>query len=147
MRGWPIALLAATGLVVVIGVASLVVVTRSGDTSIFDLEVGDCFDLPVEGDDVAVDVVEVIDCAEPHEAEVVMIGRLNADRDRWYPVDDELFDETDRRCAVADLGDPDRFAMVPIAPDEASWEPLAGAFLCVALPYGGEPVTGSIGAG
>ena len=140
-------MLATVAVVAVAGVVAIIAATRSNDTSIFDLEVGDCFDLPVEGDDVAVDVVELIECAEPHEAEVVMIGQLNAGQDRPYPADAELFDETDRRCAAADPGDPDRFAIVPIAPNEASWEPLGGTFLCVTYPYGGGPVTGSVVAG
>ena len=38
-------------------------------------------------------LVDVIDCSDPHDAEVVATGRLNPGRDRAYPSDDELFAE------------------------------------------------------
>lgn len=146
MRGWPIALLGSVAVVAVVAIVAIVVATRSDGTSVFDLDVGDCFDLPVGGDDVGVDVVDLVDCAEPHEAEVVLTGRLNEDRDRPYPSDAELFAEIDGRCAGTGIV-PDGFGIVPVAPNEASWEPLEGGFLCVAIPVGGRPVTGSITPG
>lgn len=151
MRSWPVALLAALGTVVVVGVLVIVALTRSSGTSIFDLDVGDCFDLPI-GDDataeVAVEAVDVIDCGDPHEAEVVLIGALNPARDRPYPADDDLFAEIDARCGeIVGDGALEGFGVVPIAPNERSWEPFDGGFLCVALPFGGGSVTGSIGAG
>ena len=152
MRSWPVVLLASVGAVVVVGVLVIVALTSSNGTSIFDLDVGDCFDLP-SGDDgaaeVAVEVVDVIDCGDPHEAEVVLIGALNPARDRPYPPDDELFAELDVRCGEILGGDLalEGFGVVPIAPNQESWEPFEGGFVCVALPFGGGPVTGSIGGG
>lgn len=156
MRGWPLALLATVSVVVVVGVLAVVAVTGGGGTSIFDLEVGDCFDLPIDGaaDDAAevapVDVVEVGDCAEPHEVEVVMVGELNPDGDRAYPPDNELFAEIDARCGdvrfdASGRADANRFDILPIAPNEASWGPFDGAFSCVAIPIGGALTTGSVG--
>jgi hypothetical protein len=147
MRGWPLALVATVGVVAAVAVAAIVLVAGSGGTSVFDLEVGDCFDLPVGGDEVDVDTVDLIECDEPHEAEVVAVGRLNRELDRPYPDDDQLFAEVDRGCAAAAGPLDDRFGIVPIAPNEASWEPFEGGFVCVAVPFGGGPVTGSIGAG
>ena len=147
MRGWPLALIATVGLVTAVALAAIVLVVGSGGTSVFDLAVGDCFDLPVGGDEVDVDTVDLIACDEPHEAEVVAVGRLNRERDRPYPDDDQLFAEVDRECAAAAVELDDRFGIVPIAPNEESWEPFEGAFVCVALRFGGAPVTGSISAG
>jgi hypothetical protein len=152
MRGWPFALLATLGTVVVVSVLVIVALTSSSGTSIFDLEVGDCFDLPIGDDeaaDVAVEDVDVIDCGDPHEAEVVLIGALNPTRDRPYPSDDDLFAEVDARCGeiVGGAGTLEGFGVVPIAPNERSWEPFDGGFLCVALPFGGGSVTGSIAPG
>lgn len=135
---------------VAIAIALIVVVVSNTSTSLLDLRVGDCFDLPVAGSEAAraddveiVETVEVIGCDEPHEAEVVAVGELNPDGDLAYPSDDELFAAVDPRCAAASVP-LDRFGIVPIAPTERSWESFDGRFLCLAIPFGGEPVTGSI---
>jgi hypothetical protein len=150
MRGWPVVLVSAMLATAAIGIAAIVFATRDGSTSIFDLEVGDCFVLP--GPDAELDadatfgieLVDVIHCSEPHDAEVVATGRLNPGRDRAYPSDDELFAEIDRSCAAADLGDAGGFGLVPVAPNAASWEPFEGGYICLAVPFGGDLVTGSI---
>jgi hypothetical protein len=135
--------------VVAIGIAAIVAANRIGDTSVFDLGVGDCLVLPGPeeagaGESFDLDAVDVVDCAEPHDAEVVAVGDLNPDRDREYPTDDELFAEADRRCVAAADVDDARFGLVPIVPNEASWEPLNGRFVCLAVPFGGALVAGSI---
>lgn len=131
--------------IVAIAIAAVVVITVSNSSdSIFDLRVGDCF---VLGDEVdtTLDSVDTVDCAEPHDAEVVGVGQLNAEQDQPYPTDDALFTEIDERCrGTIESGD---YGLLPVAPDEASWEPLGGRYLCVAVPYGGALVSGSIGDG
>lgn len=123
-----------------VAVVALVFVAMSGDTtSVFDLEPGDCFVLPIDGEDTSLEQVEPIACTGPHDAEVVLTGQLNADQDRDYPPDDALFAELDTRCAAVSI--PDDFGMLPIAPDEASWQPLGGRFLCLAVPFGGAMVS------
>lgn len=146
MPRWTFGLFVAIGaaLAVLATMVAVFVLAGADVTSINDLEVGDCFDVPIDGGDVRIETVDVSDCDEPHEAEVVLVGELNPDRDRPYPSDAELFAEIDRRCASLPAEITDRFGLLPVAPDEASWEPFAGRFLCVAIPYGGGTTVGSL---
>lgn len=125
-------LLAFAALAAVIAIA---VAMSADSTSVFDLNAGDCFVLPIDGDDTSLEEVDSIGCAEPHDAEVVLVGQLNPDQDRNYPTDEALFAEVESNCSSVPI--PAQFGMLPIAPDEASWNPLAGRFLCVAVPFGG----------
>ena len=92
------------------------------------------------------DSVDTVDCDTPHLAEVVFAGSLN-DGDEPYPPDDELFATVERLCRAADVVQSDAFGLLPIAPTPALWESFDGRFLCVAVPFGGEPVTGSARSG
>lgn len=143
----------ATGLVVLVVAAVLAIATvlsLSNETSWTDLDPGDCFDMAgaiadADGDIADVTGVDTTDCDEAHDAEVVAAGSLNPDGDRAYPTDDELFGEIDRACAslVPDTVDPDRFGIVPIAPDERTWDGRGGRFVCVAVVRGGGTVSTS----
>lgn len=141
---WVFGLLAVVAAIVALGVM-VFVATSSDETLVLDLEVGDCFDLS-DDVDAGVGTVRTVGCDEPHEAEVVASGRLDDDGSVERPPDDELFALVDARCA-ADLGDRrgllDRFGILPIAADEASWESYDGVYLCVAVPYGGGTTSGS----
>jgi hypothetical protein len=112
--------------------------TQSSSTDITDLDVGDCFQLDPD-DDGSLDLVDVIDCGDPHDAEVVAIDDLNPGGDQPYPDDDALFGLADARCAT--LPDDPRFGIVAIAPTETSWEARRGRMVCVAVPYGGGQAT------
>ena len=68
--------------------------TDSGETSVFDLEVGDCFS--AESDQL--DTVLVVDCAQPHEYEAFHVFDHDAGADAPYPGDDALFDFADTEC-------------------------------------------------
>jgi len=149
MRGWMVGLVAVAVSVFGLGVAAIATFWESdAGTSLVDLDVGDCFDLP---DDAAADgtieTVETVDCVVPHLAEVVLVGSL-ADGDEPYPPDDELFAIVDRACRNAELDidevDSASFGLLPIAPTVELWESFEGRFLCVAIPFGGDPVTGSV---
>lgn len=148
MRGWIVGPTVAALLVIAVGVAIVVTLTASGDgTAIVDLEVGDCFDLP--DDAAATDelrTVDVVDCATPHLAQVVSDGLLNPD-DVPYPDDDELFDVVERSCRAAGVVESEAFGLLPIAPTAELWASFEGRFLCVAIPFGGEAVTGSLVGG
>lgn len=126
------------------------VLALSNETAWTDLDVGDCLDLAAaiddaDGDLAAVTTVDSIDCERPHDAEVVAVGELTADGDRPYPGDDELFAEIDAACLVLvpDSVDPRTYGIVPIAPDERTWNERSGRFACVAVVVGGGTVTGS----
>ena len=145
MRSWAVGLVVAVLGMVAVAIALIAVIAvvgRSDATSIVDLEVGDCFDLPDDAAD-RIDLVDVVPCDDLHEVEVVLVGELNPDGDAEYPADDELFALADERCRLADV-DRDRFGLVPFAPTEDTWNGAAGRFACLALPFGGGSITGSI---
>lgn len=145
MRGWVVGLIATALAVFVAGGIVIAVLLGGGTTPIVDLEPGDCFDLPDDvGDEIV--AVETVECAEPHLAEVVSIGELRVG-DEPYPAGDDLVAVVDEACRRAGVVDSADFGLLPIAPTEALWESYQGRFLCVAIPFGGEPVTGSIVAG
>ena len=145
MRSWVVGLIAAVLLVVMAGVGVIAVISSGDETAIVDLAVGDCFDLP---DDVDSEIraVALIDCSDPHLAEVVTAGELNSG-DEPYPSDDELFERVEQACRAAEVVDSAAFGLLPVAPTPDLWESFDGRFLCIAIPFGGEPVTGSIVAG
>jgi len=145
-RGWIVGLLLTVGLVFVIAIGSIVVLTTDGRTSIVDLMPGDCFDVPDDPGE-QLDEVDVVDCAEPHLAEVVAVGSLNESGDAPYPSDDELFAAIDLACREESPPVSDDFGLLPVAPTPQLWDAFEGRYLCVAIPFGGEPVTGSIVAG
>lgn len=146
-------LVGAVAVILAVAAVALFVATGSSSTAVADLEVGDCFDLPTPdpaAGDQGVEVVpslDVIDCDEPHQAEVVLVGELNPSGDLEYPVDEVLFEMVDQRClAVVGLVEPD-FALLPIAPIEAAWEQLGGRFHCVAVSIGGADTVGTLSTG
>jgi hypothetical protein len=150
MRRWPLALVLVVMGSVALAIGVIVVATSSSRTALLDLEVGDCFDFPTTESgsgsaSMVIELVDVISCTTPHEAEVVADGTLNDDRDREYPTDDVLFAEVDRRCRAADVAVGDGFGILPIAPTEDSWGPRRGRFLCVAVAYGGVDTSVPIG--
>lgn len=148
MRGWMVGLIAAVLVALAIGVAIVAALTTSGDgTALVDLDAGDCFDVSddnAEADDIV--AVDVIDCATPHLAEVVSVGELGTDG-APYPADDELFAMVEAACRAERVVESDAFGLLPIAPTPDLWASFDGWFVCVAIPYGGVPVTGSIVAG
>ena len=143
----------AAGLVAIVVAAVLAiaaVLSLSNGTSWTDLDTGECFDLAgaiadASGDLAAVTAVDTVECAAPHDAQVVATGDLNADGAQPYPSDDELFTAIDRACdsLVADTIDTGTYGLVPIAPDERTWNDRAGRFACIAVVIGGGTVTGS----
>lgn len=64
------------------------------ETSVFDLEAGDCFS--AESDQL--DTVLVVDCAQPHEYEAFHVFDHEAGADEPYPGDTALFDYADTEC-------------------------------------------------
>ena len=140
---WVLPLIGALVAAVALSVG-VIAILADDDTSVLELDLGECFDIPLETGTSALDTVALVDCSTPHNAEVVLVGTVNDDRTRGYPADDALFDELDRRCA--DVVVPGEFGVLPIAPNEKSWEPFAGRFVCVAIPYGGAPAMSSVQA-
>lgn len=146
MKGSLGALLAVVVLVMAAAIAIVVTLGSSDDTALVDLEPGMCFELPDE-DAQLIESVVTVECAEPHLAEVVAVGEL-ATEGAPYPDDDgALFELVERACARRAPAIPDAFGLLPIAPTEQLWESFDGRYVCVAIPFGGEPVTGSLTSG
>jgi hypothetical protein len=135
----------ATGAVI----AAFVAMGDSG-TSVFELDPGECFDLPefdASGSRPTTEwtLVDRVDCAEPHTVEVLVTGQLDPNQERPFPGDAEVLDEAAATCrAAAVRADALGFGVLPVSPNEAVWEPRGGPYLCVAIPYGGVPRAGSI---
>lgn len=135
-------MVAAVALVFLIMAVAL---SSDSTTDVTDLEVGECFDLDLEPDPddefADLDLVEPVDCDEPHTAQVVAVRDLNPDLGVPFPGDAQLFADADRSCAELVQPDP-RFGMLPVTPTEATWEVRRGRMLCVAVAFGGIPVEG-----
>jgi hypothetical protein len=143
---WILGLLAAVAAVVVCGVL-VVAVFRSDETLVFDLDVGQCFDLPESVSEGVLDTVTPISCDEPHQVEVVAVGALNPDRELPFPGDDAVLAQVDQLCRHAiNSGSPyaSAYEVVPVAPNEKTWGGLDGRYSCVAAPYGGGSTRGSL---
>ena len=145
MRGALITAFCAALVVAAVGGVIAVLVAMSGSSpSIFELSAGDCFVLPDfdAGDDtLALDGVDRVPCDAAHTAEVVHVGQLDPDQARQRPTDAALFDEVETRCRLTErAADELGFGVIAVIPNEAVWEPRGGPYLCVAIPYGGQPV-------
>jgi hypothetical protein len=99
-----------------------------GETAVFDLESGECvnFDFNPETDRIVeVSTVEVVDCDESHEGEVIRRGELNPDEDRDYPSNDELISESLEACGREDPSN-----VFTVFPNEESWNEQGGPYVC-----------------
>lgn len=111
--------------------ASATGVFDGGETAVFDVEEGDCvnFDFNPESDIlIQVTTVDVVDCDDDHEGEVIAVGELNPDEDRDYPDNNSLFDEAYAGCGREITED-----IFAVAPDEDSWNENGGPFVCFEL--------------
>ncbi len=151
-RAWNVVVAITVLVAVVIGV--LAFVTPDSGTLVLRLERGDCVDLPESIDEGSLGTLDRVDCDDDHEAEVIEAGAIEgADPDRSpYESDAEaggaaVMQSADARCQVALEsidGAVDRFGVLPVVADERSWKRFPGRFVCLAIPYGGGSVAGSI---
>ena len=113
----------------------------AGTTAVFDLEVGDCVELP-DPDDEEVTRLETFDCTEAHGAEVFAIGDLGSGNEP-YPGVTEVNDMISRECLPAFeayVGVPytdSEFDALPIYPSEENWEEEQG-YVCLAYDKAGD---------
>jgi Septum formation len=71
-------------------------ISDAGDMSVFDLKVGDCFD--VSADATEVETVRAIPCAEPHIYELFWAGDYPSDT---MPADSEYYPWVEDQCMPA----------------------------------------------
>lgn len=142
--GWTLGVLGLIG-----GIGAWVVIASeiAGTTDVRSLEVGDCVDLPDDGDQNVVRVA-THPCDEAHEAEVFSVGDLGDGSDP-YPGQDEV-DQTIFDNCIADLEDyvgagyegPELF-IFQIYPSEANWR-IDQEYVCLAQLEDRVPLTESI---
>lgn len=118
------------------------------DTSVFELRVGNCVETLVP-ENASVVTLPVVECTEPHAAEVFRVTQLNADRDRDYPGDSEVQVEADAMCLARFEGyvglpyEESVFEYSLIVPGEESWRASRGEVTCLLFEPGNNAVVGS----
>ena len=122
--------------------------TPDGQTSLYELAVGDCLVGLGQGRDVA---VRLVPCGRRHEAEVYGLTELSADR---FPGVEVLRRRAATACAprfAAYTGEPSgpgtEVAFVEVVPTVESWAAGDRGAVCLALGLDGARPTGSIAAG
>jgi hypothetical protein len=70
-------------------------ITEAGRISVFDMQVGDCFDDPREG---SIESVPAVPCGEPHDNEVYALPHFPAGQGEPYPSDEMLRGYADEAC-------------------------------------------------
>jgi len=123
------------------------------EVSVFDLEVGDCWTATTTDGDSGplVTTAQVVDCDDPHLAEVIFIGQIDAEDDAEFP------GITGRDNAAEDLCQPafvdyvgiplaaSELGLLWLAPTEESWtESGDRTVTCAVQALDGDPLVGSI---
>jgi len=115
-------------------------------TSVFDLEIGDCFS--TTGD--TVETVTVVDCAEPHVYEVFAVFDHEAADEEPYPGDDAVLDYADAACRpyfedyVGADYETSIYWITSVTPSDETWRDGDREIVCtLKLGQEGEMTTGS----
>ena len=93
------------------------------ETSVFELEVGDCFS--AESDELG--SVIVVDCEQPHEYEAFFVFDHETGADGGFPGDRELLEYADAACQppfedfVGHDYQTSIWFITPLSPSEATW--------------------------
>ena len=125
-----------------------------GTTAVFDVEPGECanFDFDPADDDIEVTTVDVVNCDDPHESEVIFVDELNPGGGLPYPTN-EQFDDTVDECTnripdeVAPGVDLSDYASFVVIPNEDSWDEEDGPLVCFAVQSDRGTSTGSLMTG
>lgn len=142
--------LAVLAAVVVAGIALAIVALRHDDDpverSVSELEVGDCLVQPGGGTEYR---FEVVGCDDPHDDEVIALGRLNPDGTAPYPDLAALRAQIERSCVGSAFEDyvgvpaaRSAYHVLYITPDRQAWREAAGSYVCL-VDGGGEALHGS----
>jgi hypothetical protein len=119
-------------------------VTDAGDMSVFDLQVGDCFDIGTEATEV--DTVRAIPCEEPHVYEMFWNGDYPSDE---QPTEDEYAGWLEDQCLPAFedyVGIPyadSLYYASNLSPTKESWDDGDRAFSCYLHNQSETAMTGS----
>ncbi|HET8778031.1 MAG TPA: septum formation family protein [Candidatus Limnocylindria bacterium] len=117
------------------------------ETSVFDLEIGDCFD--ASGDQV--DTVTILDCDAPHTYEAFAIFDHEGGADAPYPGDEALLEYADSACQpyfeeYVGIAYPDsQYWITSVTPSRETWDEAGDREIVCTLKLGeaGDETTGS----
>jgi hypothetical protein len=127
--------------------------TGSDEVSVFDLAVGDCFtaDPSDDGSGPLVTTAQIVDCSEPHLAEVILVADLPAAAGEPVPGIEERDDAAEDLCQPAFdsyVGIPlaaTELGLLWLAPTEESWTDQDDREVaCAVQSLDDEPLTGSV---
>lgn len=119
-------------------------ISEGGELGVFEIEVGDCFDV---GDADEVETVDAIPCDQPHVYEAFATFDLTGDE---YPGDDVVGEQAGTGCIErfeAYVGAPyetSSLFVFPISPSEQTWEDQDDReVICTLVTEDQSPRTGS----
>lgn len=129
--------------------------TTSDVVSVFDLAAGDCFSPPgddaADGEELVLTSVQLVDCADPHLAEVIEVSRFRDDPGEPFPGEESrdtdalgicqpIFEEyVGVSLAASDLG------LIWLAPTRQTWEEDDDREVtCAVQSLDGAPLVGSV---
>lgn len=150
--GWILGALGVAGFVTIIVLVATGVIDTD-EKSVDDLDIGSCYDLPIESDaeTETISKLKEIDCDKPHDGQLVHEGQLNPDGDRPY-VDDmqALTNEAGLECIdepftdfTGSAFDPAEFSIYVLVPPEETWDLTKGGYSCFLTSVSGDPLTQS----
>jgi len=134
------------GVVGLLGFALIVVGAIAGwydeEQNVNDLEVGDCVELDIDSEEVS--TLPVVDCDEPHHAEVFLTAELFEDEDE-FPRGESMVQRIDDTCAgdafEQFVGTPYQESSLELyyaAPSRESWDQGDRTVVCFVIrPDGG----------
>ncbi|MEG9227128.1 septum formation family protein [Aeromicrobium sp. Sec7.5] len=125
------------------------VTERNDDASVFEIQVGDCYNFP---DDSAtsseVETLSAVPCADPHQAEAYHEVELEGDE---FPGTPAVEEQADAECLaefetfVGAAYDTSTLEFTYLAPTEASWDQLDDRLVsCLIVDPANPEVTGSL---
>lgn len=109
-------------------------ITQSGSMSVYDLRVGDCFD--IDREEELTDDVTARPCSESHQFELFFVGDM---RDGAFPTDDEFLAFLQDACVPAFgqyIGAPyetSRYDIFSFEPTADGWDSGDHAIMCAAF--------------
>ena len=125
---------------------STLTVACGGDTSVFDLGVGDCFDDPTTATD-EVSSVATVDCAGPHDNEIYYSYQTDLP---VFPGRDAMLDSAGEECYthfeafVGKAYEESELELFPITPTAESWDDGDREVLCALYALDLSKLTGTM---
>ncbi len=155
IAGWILGIVGILGFLAVVITAIVAeedgssVLDDDDEVSVYDLEAGDCVNLPDDDED-SIEELAVRDCALAHDAEVYAIDDLTVDADD-YPGMDAVANDAERICAgdaferyVGSDVASSRYGYYYLFPSEESWVQGDREYVCMVISIDGSTLTGSV---